>query len=72
MHTKSLKKQNKELANAQRQLEILSNGIFGDKELPTFAKKLRKLVSFHYVQKNWKYFRLIWVICVTKFVSIVM
>ncbi len=46
MHTKSLKKQNKELANAQRQLEILSNGIFGDKELPTFAKKIEETGQF--------------------------
>lgn len=46
MQTKSLKKQNKELANAQRQLEILSNGIFGDKELPTFAKKIKETGQF--------------------------
>ncbi len=46
MLTKSLKKQNKELANAQRQLEILSNGIFGDKELPTFAKKIEETGQF--------------------------
>jgi radical SAM/Cys-rich protein len=46
MHTKSLKKQNKELADAQRQLEILSNGIFGDKELPTFAKKIEETGQF--------------------------
>ncbi len=46
MLTKSLKKQNKELANAQRQLEILSNGIFGDKELPTFAKKIEETGHF--------------------------
>ena len=46
MQTKSLKKQNKELANAQRQLEILSNGIFSDKELPTFAKKIEETGQF--------------------------
>ena len=46
MHTKSLKKQNKELADAQRQLEILSNGIFSDKELPTFAKKIEETGQF--------------------------
>ena len=46
MHTKSLKKQNKELANAQRQLEILSNGIFSDQELPTFAKKIGETGQF--------------------------
>ena len=46
MQTKSLKKQNKELADAQRQLEILSNGIFSDKELPTFAKKIEETGQF--------------------------
>ncbi len=46
MALKSLKKQNKELANANRQLEILSNGIFGDKELPTFAKKIEETNQF--------------------------
>ena len=46
MHTKSLKKQNKELADAQRQLEILSNGIFRDKELPTFAEKIKETGQF--------------------------
>ena len=37
--TKSLKKSENELADANRQLEILSNGIFQNGELPTFAKK---------------------------------
>jgi radical SAM/Cys-rich protein len=46
MQTKSLKKQNKELADAQRQLEILSNEIFSDKELPTFAKKIEETGQF--------------------------
>ena len=46
MQTKSLKKQNKELADAQRQLEILSNGIFSDQELPTFAKKIEETGQF--------------------------
>ena len=46
MSTQSLKKQNKELANVKRQLEILSNGIFGDKELPTFAKKIEETGQF--------------------------
>jgi radical SAM/Cys-rich protein len=46
MQTKSLKKQNKELADAQRQLEILSNGIFSDQELPTFAKKIGETGQF--------------------------
>ncbi len=46
MLTKSLKNQNKDLANAERQLEILSNGIFGGKELPTFAKKIEETNRF--------------------------
>ena len=45
MATKSLKKQQSELADAERQLEILSNGIFGD-ELPTFAKKIGESQQF--------------------------
>ena len=39
--TKSLKKEGSELAQANKQLEILSNGIFKD-ELPTFAKKIKE------------------------------
>ena len=41
MATKSLKKQDSELANANRQLEILSNGIFQSGELPTFKEFLK-------------------------------
>ncbi|MDG2446882.1 MAG: radical SAM protein, partial [Flavobacteriaceae bacterium] len=41
MQTTSLKKQKKELADAKRQLEILSNGIFNNNELPTFATKIK-------------------------------
>ena len=40
MQLKSLKNRKNELANAQRQLEILSNGIFQDGELPTFSAQL--------------------------------
>ena len=40
MQLKSLKNRKNELANAQRQLEILSNGIFQDGELPTFRAQL--------------------------------
>lgn len=43
---KSLKSRNNDLANTQRQLEILSNGIFADGELPTFAKKIRETNQF--------------------------
>ena len=40
MLLKSLKKRENELANAKRQLEILSNGIFQNGELPKFSTKL--------------------------------
>ena len=46
MQTTSLKKQKKELANAKRQLEILSNGIFNNNELPTFATKIKAAGQF--------------------------
>ena len=42
---KSLKKRNNDLANTQRQIEILSNGIFTD-ELPTFAAKIKETNQF--------------------------
>ena len=40
MKLKSLQKRENELANAKRQLEILSNGIFQNEELPKFSTKL--------------------------------
>ena len=40
MKLKSLLKRENELANAKRQLEILSNGIFQNEELPKFSTKL--------------------------------
>ena len=40
--TKSLKKEGSELAQANKQLEIFSNGIFANGELPTFAKKIKQ------------------------------
>lgn len=40
MATKSLKARQNELSDTQRQLEILSNGIFQDGTLPTFKEKL--------------------------------
>jgi radical SAM/Cys-rich protein len=46
MQLKSLKKRENELANANRQLEILSNGIFQNGELPTFRSKLKTLDQF--------------------------
>ncbi len=41
MATKSLKARQNELSNTQRQLDILSNGIFKDGSLPTFKEKLK-------------------------------
>ncbi len=38
----SLQKRDAELANAKRQVEILSNGIFQNGELPTFAQKIKE------------------------------
>ena len=46
MATKSLKARNNDLANTQRQLEILSNGIFADGELPTFGDKIKETNQF--------------------------
>ena len=46
MAIKSLKKRESELANAQRQLDILSNGIFADGELPTFKEKIAETNQF--------------------------
>ena len=46
MATKSLKARNNDIANTSRQMEILSNGIFADGELPTFAKKIKETNQF--------------------------
>lgn len=46
MITKSLKKRESELANVNRQLEILSNGIFKSGELPTFKDKISEIDQF--------------------------
>jgi len=46
MATKSLKARNNDLANTQHQLEILSNGIFADGELPTFGEKIKETNQF--------------------------
>jgi len=43
---KSLKQQEKELADSKRQLEILSNGIFKSGELPTFKAKIAESNQF--------------------------
>jgi hypothetical protein len=46
MATKSLKKQGSDLANSNKQLEILSNGIFANGELPTFKHKISETNQF--------------------------
>ena len=46
MSKKSLLARNNDLANTERQLEILSNGMFADGELPTFAKKIKETSQF--------------------------
>ena len=46
MATKSLKKRESDLANSNRQLEILSNGIFQNGELPTFKDKIAETNQF--------------------------
>ena len=42
----SLRKRKNQLANTNRQLEILNSGIFADGELPTFAKKIKQTNQF--------------------------
>ncbi|MFT4847836.1 MAG: radical SAM/Cys-rich protein [Sediminicola sp.] len=44
--TQSLQKRQSELAASNRQLEILSNGIFKTGELPTFAEKIKETGQF--------------------------
>ncbi|ARV16428.1 arsenosugar biosynthesis radical SAM (seleno)protein ArsS [Polaribacter sp. SA4-12] len=46
MATKSLKARNNDIANTSRQMEILSEGIFANGELPTFANKLKETNQF--------------------------
>ena len=46
MSKKSLLARNNDLANTERQLEILSNGMFATGELPGFAKKLKETNQF--------------------------
>ena len=56
---KSLVARNNDLANTKRQLEILSNGIFANDELPTFAKKIKESHLFPLkVQKHLKFCKL--------------
>lgn len=46
MSTKSLHKRESDLANANRQLDILSGGIFANGELPTFKDKIAETNQF--------------------------
>ena len=52
MATKSLHKRNDELANSNRQLEILSNGIFQNGDLPTFKNKIAETHQFPLIAKK--------------------
>ena len=46
LKTQSLQKRASELANTNKQLEILSNGIFANGELPTFKDKISETNQF--------------------------
>jgi len=46
MATKSLKARNNDIARTSRQMEILSEGIFANGELPTFAAKIKETNQF--------------------------
>ena len=52
MATKSLHKRHSELANSNRQLEILSNGIFKSGELPKFKDKIAETGQFPFKGKK--------------------
>ena len=54
MITKSLHKRKSDLANSNRQLEILSNGIFQKDELPTFKAKISETNQFPLKAKKLK------------------
>jgi len=46
LKTQSLQKRDSDLANSNKQLEILSNGIFANDELPTFKAKISETNQF--------------------------
>jgi radical SAM/Cys-rich protein len=46
LKTQSLQKRHSDLANTNKQLEILSNGIFANGELPTFKTKISETNQF--------------------------
>ncbi|MDY7395116.1 arsenosugar biosynthesis radical SAM (seleno)protein ArsS [Aureibaculum sp. 2210JD6-5] len=52
MLKKTLKARNSELANIKRQLKFLSNGIFANGNLPTFADKINETDQFPLVPKT--------------------
>lgn len=54
----SLHKRNNDLANTQRQLEILSNGIFANNELPSFEKKIKESNQFPLKPKQLEVFQI--------------
>ena len=46
LKTQSLQKRHSDLANTNKQLEILSNGVFANGELPTFKNKISETNQF--------------------------
>ena len=57
MATQSLHKRESDLANSNRQLEILSNGIFQNGEYQNLKIKLLKQINFRLEQKNLKSYK---------------
>lgn len=52
MATKSLHKRHSDLANSNKQIEILSNGIFQNGELPTFKSKISETAQFPLIARK--------------------
>ena len=52
LKTQSLHKRDSDLANSNRQLEILSNGVFANGELPTFKSKISETNQFPLTAKK--------------------
>ena len=52
LKTQSLQKRHSDLANTNKQLEILSGGIFADGELPTFKSKISETSQFPLTAKK--------------------
>ena len=72
MTLKSLKKRDSKLAKAKHQLKVLSNGIFLDGSLPTFADKIKASKKSPLQSKNLEILQVNVAICVIKSVRIAM